>query len=153
MKRSRRRILAASSVAFTAALALSAPALAGPSGVFNLNNAHDCVQQAEPNFSDNGANTSGYFDSNFDELNEGVDPTDFANCTPGGNGATDGVLGGGDPYEKLKRALRAEVDEAEWAKLYSARSIPFDPPWRGKVAVKVINHYGDEVLKVYAVPR
>jgi adenine-specific DNA-methyltransferase len=60
-------------------------------------------------------------------------------------------LGGQDPYEKLKRALRAEVDEAEWAKLYSARSVPFDAPVRGKVAVKVINHYGDEVLKVYAV--
>jgi len=60
-------------------------------------------------------------------------------------------LGGGDPYEKLKRALRAEVDEAEWAKLYSARSLPFDPPPRGKVAIKVINHYGDEVLKVYAL--
>jgi adenine-specific DNA-methyltransferase len=61
-------------------------------------------------------------------------------------------LGGQDPYEKLKRALRAEVDEAEWARLHSARSVPFDPPRRGKVAVKVINHYGDEVLKVYNSP-
>jgi adenine-specific DNA-methyltransferase len=43
------------------------------------------------------------------------------------------------------------VDEAEWAKLYSARSVPFAPPRRGRVAVKVINHYGDEVLKVYPV--
>ena len=60
-------------------------------------------------------------------------------------------LGGDDPYEKLKRALRAEVDEAEWAKLYSAKSIPFDPPRRGKIAIKVINHYGDEVLKVFKV--
>ena len=54
---------------------------------------------------------------------------------------------------KLKRIMRAEVDEAEWAKLYSARSVPFDPPKRGKVAVKVINHYGDEVLKVYPVAK
>ena len=60
-------------------------------------------------------------------------------------------LGAQEPYEKLKRALRAEIDEAEWSKLYSARSVPFDPPMKGKIAVKVINHYGDEVLKVYPV--
>jgi adenine-specific DNA-methyltransferase len=59
--------------------------------------------------------------------------------------------GGHEPYAKLKRALRAEIDEAEWAKLYSARSVPFDVPRKGKVAVKVINHYGDEVLKLYLV--
>jgi adenine-specific DNA-methyltransferase len=59
-------------------------------------------------------------------------------------------LGGLEPYEKLKRALRAEVDEAEWSRLYTNRSVPFSPPVRGKVAVKVINHYGDEVLKVYS---
>jgi adenine-specific DNA-methyltransferase len=60
-------------------------------------------------------------------------------------------LGGQEPYEKLKRALRAEVDEAQWSKLYSARSVPFEAPRKGKIAVKVINHYGDEVLKVYPV--
>jgi adenine-specific DNA-methyltransferase len=59
--------------------------------------------------------------------------------------------GGGEPYEKLKRALRAEIDEAEWSKLYSTSSLPFAPPKKGKIAVKVINHYGDEVLKVYPV--
>lgn len=53
------------------------------------------------------------------------------------------------PYDKLKKALRAEIDEGEWSKLYSATSQPFDPPRSGKIAVKVINHYGDEVLKVY----
>jgi adenine-specific DNA-methyltransferase len=58
--------------------------------------------------------------------------------------------GAGDPYEKLKRALRAEIDEAAWSALYSTISRPFDPPKTGKIAVKVINHYGDEVLKVYA---
>jgi adenine-specific DNA-methyltransferase len=62
-------------------------------------------------------------------------------------------LGGQEPYEKLKRALRAEIDEAEWSKLYSARSVPFEPPKKGKIAVKVINHFGDEVLKVYPVGR
>jgi len=58
-------------------------------------------------------------------------------------------LGGQAPYEKPKRALRAEINEAEWSKLYSARSVPFDPPQKGKIAVKVVNHYGDQVLKVY----
>jgi len=58
-------------------------------------------------------------------------------------------LGADDPYDKLKRALRAEIDEAQWATLYSTKSYPFDPPKSGKIAVKVINHYGDEVLKVY----
>jgi adenine-specific DNA-methyltransferase len=62
-------------------------------------------------------------------------------------------LGGQEPYEKLKRALRAEIDEAEWARLYSARSVPFEAPKKGKIAVKVINHYGDEVLRVYPAPR
>jgi adenine-specific DNA-methyltransferase len=57
-----------------------------------------------------------------------------------------------EPYEKLKKALRAEIDEAEWAKLYSTRSLPFDAPIKGKIAVKVINHYGDEVLQVYRAP-
>ncbi len=59
--------------------------------------------------------------------------------------------GAGDPYDKLKRALRAEIDEAAWSALYSTRSYPFDPPETGKIAVKVINHYGDEVMKVYEV--
>ncbi|MEW6263158.1 MAG: DNA methyltransferase [Thermodesulfobacteriota bacterium] len=59
--------------------------------------------------------------------------------------------GGDEPYDKLKRALRAEIDEAAWSALYSTKSRPFDPPATGKIAVKVINHYGDEVLKVYEV--
>jgi adenine-specific DNA-methyltransferase len=57
------------------------------------------------------------------------------------------------PYEKLKKGLRAEIDEGEWSKLYSATSQPFDPPKSGKIAVKVINHFGDEVLKVYAIKK
>jgi len=55
------------------------------------------------------------------------------------------------PYDKLKGALQAEIDEAAWASLYTTKSRPFDPPSTGKIAVKVINHYGDEVLKVYEV--
>ncbi len=59
--------------------------------------------------------------------------------------------GGDEPYDKLKRALRAEIDEAAWASLYSTVSRPFPRPTSGRIAVKVINHYGDEVLKVYGV--
>jgi adenine-specific DNA-methyltransferase len=59
--------------------------------------------------------------------------------------------GADEPYEKLKRALRAEIDEAAWQSLYSTTSRPFAPPESGRIAVKVINHYGDEVLKVFDV--
>jgi len=59
--------------------------------------------------------------------------------------------GAEEPYEKFKRALRAEIDEATWSSLYSTVSHSFDPPKTGKIAIKVINHYGDEVLKVYEV--
>jgi adenine-specific DNA-methyltransferase len=59
--------------------------------------------------------------------------------------------GADEPYEKLQRALKAEINEGAWASLYSTTSRPFDPPATGKIAVKVINHYGDEVLKVYEV--
>jgi adenine-specific DNA-methyltransferase len=59
--------------------------------------------------------------------------------------------GADEPYEKLKRALRAEIDEAAWSSLYSTVSRPFDRPESGKLAVKVINHYGDEVMKVFSV--
>lgn len=60
--------------------------------------------------------------------------------------------GDDEPYEKLQRALKADVDEAAWASLYQTESRPFDRPSTGKIAVKVVNHYGDEVLKVYAIP-
>ena len=56
-----------------------------------------------------------------------------------------------EPYNKLKRALRADVDEGAWSALYSTVSRPFVKPMSGKIAVKVINHYGDEVLKVFEV--
>ncbi len=59
--------------------------------------------------------------------------------------------GADEPYENLQRALKAEIDEAAWADLYQTKSQPFDRPESGKIAIKVINHYGDEVLKVYEV--
>ena len=59
--------------------------------------------------------------------------------------------GADEPYEKLQRALRAEIDESAWQSLYKTASRPFEVPESGKIAVKVINHYGDEVLKVLTV--
>ena len=62
-------------------------------------------------------------------------------------------LGAGvsDPYKSLKTALRAEIDEAAWATLYSDVSRPCRRPEGGRIAVKVINHFGDEVMKVFRV--
>jgi adenine-specific DNA-methyltransferase len=59
--------------------------------------------------------------------------------------------GANDPYGALKRALKADIDEQAWASLYSTKSRPFPTPKTGKIAVKVINHYGDEVMKVYSI--
>ena len=59
--------------------------------------------------------------------------------------------GGQDPYTRLKRALRADIDEDAWQSLHRTRSRPFSRPDTGKIAVKVINDYGDEVLKAFTV--
>ena len=59
--------------------------------------------------------------------------------------------GADKPYEKLQRSLNADIDEGAWASLYSTKSRPFAPPSTGRIAVKVINHYGDEVLQVYDI--
>ena len=60
-------------------------------------------------------------------------------------------MGANDPYKSLKTALRAEIDEDAWATLYRDKSRPFPRPDTGRFAVKVINHFGDEVMKVFAV--
>jgi adenine-specific DNA-methyltransferase len=60
-------------------------------------------------------------------------------------------LGANDPYSALKTTLKAEIDEAAWATLHSDTSRPFDKPKSGRIAVKVINHLGDEVMKVFRV--
>jgi adenine-specific DNA-methyltransferase len=60
-------------------------------------------------------------------------------------------LGAQDPYKSLKTALKAEVDADAWATLYSDTSRPFLRPDTGRIAVKVINHFGDEVMKVFSV--
>ncbi len=60
-------------------------------------------------------------------------------------------LGGKDPFERLKTALRSEIDENAWATLYRTESRPFPRPKSGRIAVKVINHHGDEAMKVFRV--
>lgn len=60
-------------------------------------------------------------------------------------------LGANDPYKSLKTALKAEIDEDAWATLYADTSRPFARPDSGRIAVKVINHFGDEVMKVFRV--
>lgn len=60
-------------------------------------------------------------------------------------------LGASDPYKSLKTTLKAEIDEEAWESLYSDTSRPFDKPKSGRIAVKVINHLGDEVMKVFSV--
>jgi adenine-specific DNA-methyltransferase len=59
--------------------------------------------------------------------------------------------GESDPYKALKSSLKAEINPEAWATLYSPISRPFDKPATGRIAVKVINNLGDEVMKVYKV--
>lgn len=58
-------------------------------------------------------------------------------------------LGQNDPYKALKTTLKAEIDEEAWSTLHSDTSRPFDKPESGRIAVKVINHLGDEVMKIF----
>jgi len=60
-------------------------------------------------------------------------------------------LGANDPYKALKTTLKAEINADAWETLSSDTSRPFDKPKNGRIAVKVINHLGDEVMKVFRV--
>ncbi len=60
-------------------------------------------------------------------------------------------LGANDPYKALKTTLKAEIDREAWESLHSDMSRPFDKPTSGRIAVKVINHLGDEVMKVFRI--
>ncbi|MBR8187008.1 site-specific DNA-methyltransferase [Burkholderia ambifaria] len=60
-------------------------------------------------------------------------------------------MGASDPYKSLKTALKGEIDESAWATLYRDVSRPFPRPETGRFAVKVINHFGDEVMKIFPV--
>lgn len=57
-------------------------------------------------------------------------------------------LGETCPFDKLKKALKADISEEAFDSMCSAISRPFPMPKSGKIAVKAINHYGDEVMKV-----
>ena len=59
--------------------------------------------------------------------------------------------GANDPYKALRTTLKAEIDADAWASLHSDVSRPFDRSKSGRIAVKVINHLGDEVMKVFQV--
>ena len=59
--------------------------------------------------------------------------------------------GADEPYKQLQRALNSEIDAEAWEALYRTESLSFAKPETGKIAVKVINHYGDEVMKEYKV--
>ena len=60
-------------------------------------------------------------------------------------------LGANDPYKSLKTTLKAEINQEAWESLHSDTSRPFERPKSGRIAVKVINHLGDEVMKVVRV--
>ena len=60
-------------------------------------------------------------------------------------------LGANDPYKSLKTTLKSEINQEAWTTLKSDTSRPFDKPKSGRIAVKVINHLGDEVMKVFRV--
>ncbi len=60
-------------------------------------------------------------------------------------------LGANDPYKALKTTLKAEIDQEAWQTLHSDTSRPFPKPESGRIAVKVINHLGDEVMKVFRI--
>lgn len=60
-------------------------------------------------------------------------------------------LGANDPYKALKTSLKAEINEEAWESLHCSTSRPFDKPEKKRIAVKVINHLGDEVMKVFRV--
>jgi adenine-specific DNA-methyltransferase len=60
-------------------------------------------------------------------------------------------LGANDPYSALKTTLKAEIDREAWEALHSDTSRPFPKPKSKRIAVKVINHLGDEVMKVFNV--
>ena len=60
-------------------------------------------------------------------------------------------LGASDPYKALKTTLKPEIHRDAWETLHSDTSLPFDRPASGRIAVKVINHLGDKVMKVFRV--
>ncbi len=101
------------------------------------------------------------FDPTTGEVKSSADPKDDIACWFIGDDYDEEIffvrqayfLGGaaGDPYVALKRALKADIDEEAWASLHTTVSRPFHRPASGKICVKVINHFGDEVQKVFRI--
>lgn len=60
-------------------------------------------------------------------------------------------LGQKDPYQALRDTLKEEIDAEAWESIHSDISRPFPMPSTGRIAVKIINHLGDEVMKVFRV--
>ena len=60
-------------------------------------------------------------------------------------------LGASDPYKALRTTVKAEINEEAWSSLYSNTSPPIRKPTSGRIAIKAINHQGDEVMKVFRV--
>ena len=60
-------------------------------------------------------------------------------------------LGQKDPYQALRDTLKAEIDAEAWESIHKDISRPFEIPSTGRIAVKIINHLGDEVMKVFKV--
>ena len=60
-------------------------------------------------------------------------------------------LGQKDPYQALRDTLKAEIDAEAWESIHKDISRPFEIPSTGRIAVKIINHLGDEVMKVFQV--
>jgi adenine-specific DNA-methyltransferase len=61
------------------------------------------------------------------------------------------LLGANDPCKALRTTRKAEIDPHAWDSLHSETSRPFRKPQSGRIAVKVINHLGDKVMKVFGV--
>jgi adenine-specific DNA-methyltransferase len=59
--------------------------------------------------------------------------------------------GSDKPMQKLQKALKVDINEEAWSDIYGSLSRPFKKPNSKKIAVKVINHYGDEVLKIFEI--
>jgi adenine-specific DNA-methyltransferase len=52
------------------------------------------------------------------------------------------------PYKALRTTLKGEINEEAWESIQGNTSHVFPKPSTGKIAIKVINHLGDEVMAV-----
>lgn len=101
-----------------------------------VNGVHFCIPQTGEVISDDADGIAGWFiDTDYKQESFFARQTHF--------------LGANDTYSALKTTLKAEIDPEAWATLNSDTSRAFDKPKSGRIAVKVINHLGDEVMKVF----